>query len=160
MNRSAVIVVVCVSMLAGCATARLYPVQGPLSEQNPTAVYVAKLSGALTSGSFKVILSNGEIGNGRWSQIARPNRSSDSGAPAAASDDMIAAWDTVYGQGFYTAHVLGARLYAKAEVTGNQGTVLHVQMYKPEPVKVEAQSTANIKGVAKDDQGNIYKVAF
>jgi hypothetical protein len=73
---------------------------------------------------------------------------------------MAAEWDTVYGQGFYTSRVLGARLHAKAEVTGNRGTILHVEMYKPEPVGAEAQSAASIKGVAKDDKGNIYKVAF
>jgi hypothetical protein len=56
--------------------------------------------------------------------------------------------------------ILGARLHAKAEVTGNKGSILHFEKYKPEPVKVAAQSAANIKGVAKEDKGNIYKVAL
>jgi len=162
MKRPATAVLLCASLLAGCsATARLYPVQGPLSQQNPAPVYVAKLSGALNSGSFKVILGNGEVGTGRWSVVPRPNKSSDPGNSASpSSGDMATEWDTVYGQGFYTSRVLGARLHAKAEVTGNRGTVLHVEMYKPEPVRAEAQSAASIKGVAKDDKGNIYKVAF
>jgi len=45
------------------------PYKGPLAEQNLTPVYVAKLSDVLNSGSFKVILGNGEAGNGRWSVI-------------------------------------------------------------------------------------------
>ena len=159
MKCSAIFVLLCVSLLSGCATARLYPVQGPLSQQNPAPVYVAKLDGALYSGSFKVILGNGEVGQGRWGMVPRPNKSSDSGYSASpSSGDMATEWDTVYGQGFYTAHVLGAKLHAKAEVTGNQGTVLHVEMYKPD--KVEDRSPGSIKGVAKDDKGNIYKVAF
>jgi hypothetical protein len=43
-------------------------------------------------------------------------------------------------------------------VTGNRGTVLNVELYKPD--KVENTTAAAIKGVAKDDKGNIYKVAF
>jgi hypothetical protein len=71
---------------------------------------------------------------------------------------MASEWDMVYGQGFYVAHVLGARLYARAEITGNRGTVLHAELYKPD--KIEQQDIASIKGVAKDDKGNIYKIAF
>jgi hypothetical protein len=163
MKRLALFVLLCASALSGCATARLYPVQGPLSQQNPLPVYIAKLSGALNSGSFKVTLRNGELGQGRWSVVPRPNKSSDPGSSAPpSSGDMAAEWDTVYGPGFYTAHVLGAKLHAKAAITGNQGTVLHVEMYKPDNAggRAEEQSAANIKGVAKDDRGNIYKVAF
>src|SRR5208283_1619550 len=42
--------------------------------------------------------------------------------------------------------------------TGNRGTVLNVELYKPN--SVENTTTAAIKGVAKDNKGNIYKVAF
>lgn len=159
MKRSAIFLLLGAFLLSGCATARLYPVQGPLSQQNPAPVYVAKLSGALYSGSFKVVLGNGETGQGRWGIVPRPNKSSDPGnAAPPSSSDMAAEWDTVYGLGFYTAHVLGAKLHAKAEVIGNQGTVLHVEMYKPD--REEEESPANVKGVAKDEKGNIYKLAF
>ena len=49
-------------------------------------------------------------------------------------------------------------MHAKGEVTGNQGTVLHLGMYEPD--KLEDWSPGSSKGLAKDDQGNIYKVAF
>jgi hypothetical protein len=53
MRLSALFVLLCVSMLAGCG---FIPYKAPFRAK-PDAVYVAKLSGALNSGSFKVILS-------------------------------------------------------------------------------------------------------
>jgi hypothetical protein len=149
----------CVCTLTGCATARLYPVQGPLSSQNPPPVYVAKFSGAFNSGDLSVVLGGGEVCKGHWAQVPRPNTpQAATTAAAATGDNLSAEWDTVYGTGFYVAHVLGTRLYARAVLTGNRGTTLNVELYKPD--KVENTSVSAIKGVAKDDKGNIYKVAF
>src|SRR5208337_3563936 len=154
-----VLLLLCVSTLSGCATARLYPVQGPLSTKTPVPVYVAKVTGAFNSGNFSVVLGDGELCKGRWAQVTRPNTSSDAtAATAVPANNLSAEWDTVYGTGFYLAHVLGAKLYARAVVTGNRGTVLNVELYKPN--SVENTTTAAIKGVAKDNKGNIYKVAF
>ena len=163
MQRPATMVSLYAFVLAGCsATARLYPVQGPLSQQNPPPVYVARLTDGLHSGKFKVVLSDGEVGNGQWNAVPRPSKSSDSTASASPSNNMAAEWDLVYGQGFYVAHVLGARLYAKAEIAGDRGTVLHAELYRPDRLVTERepQSVASIKGVAKDDKGNVYKIAF
>jgi len=71
---------------------------------------------------------------------------------------MSAEWDAIYGPGFYVAHVLGARLYARAVLTGNQGTVLNVELYKPDTP--ENSNVSSIRGVAKDNRENVYKVAF
>ncbi len=154
-----VLLLLCVSTLSGCATARLYPVQGPLATQTPSPVYVAKFTGAFNSGNFSVVLGDGEVCKGRWAQVPRP-KTSDATTPATAvpANNLAAEWDTVYGTGFYVAHVLGARLYARSVVTGNRGTVLNVELYKPN--SVENTTTAAIKGVAKDNKDNIYKVAF
>ena len=163
MKRLAAMVCLCAFLLAGCsATARLYPVQGPLSRQNPPPVYVARVTDGLRSGNFKVALSDGEVGNGHWNAVPRPAKSSDSTSSALPLDNMAAEWDLVYGQGFYVANVLGARLYAKAEITGDRGTVLHAELYRPDRLAAEreSQSVASVKGVAKDDKGNVYKIAF
>jgi hypothetical protein len=159
MKSRLVLLLLGVFTLSGCATARLYPVQGPLATQTPSPVYVAKFTGAFTSGNFSVVLGDGEVCKGRWAQVPRP-KTSDAATPATAgpANNLSAEWDTVYGTGFYVAHVLGARLYARSVVTGNRGTVLNVELYKPD--KVENTTAAAIKGVAKDDKGNIYKVAF
>ena len=149
----------CVSTLTGCATARLYPIQGPLSMRTPPPVYVAKMTGAFNSGDFSVVIGDGEVCKGRWAQVPRPNTSNAATtASAPPANNLSAEWDTVYGTGFYVAHVLGARLYARAVLTGNRGTILNVELYKPD--KVRDTAVGAIKGVAKDDKGNIYKVAF
>jgi hypothetical protein len=155
------VVLLCVSVLSGCsATARLYPVQGPLSSQTPPPVYVAKMTGAFTSGDFSATLNGSEKCAGRWSQVSRPKVSIDAAAASALpAENMSAEWDTVYGQGFYVAHVLGARLYAKAVLTGNQGTVMNVELYKPDTVQ-NNNNVSTIRGVAKDNHDNVYKVAF
>jgi len=145
-------------LLGGCsATARLYPVQGPLAAQNPPPVFVGKLSDGLHSGTLKVSLDNGEVFQGRWAQVERPAKSNN-GVTAGAANTLATEWDTVYGPGFYVAHVLGSRLYAKSELTGSHGSVLYAELYKPD--KGDEQSISSIKGVAKDDKGNIYKIAF
>jgi len=159
MKRLTLYLCVCAVLLAGCsATAHLYPVQGPLAAQNPPPVFVAKMTDGLHSGNLSVVLNTGEVLRGRWEQVQRPAKPS-SGAASAPSENMSAQWDLVYGQGFYTAHVLGARLYAKSELKGNQGTVLYAELYKPDKIQ-DQQNVASIKGVAKDDKGNIYKIAF
>jgi hypothetical protein len=72
---------------------------------------------------------------------------------------MSSEWDTVYGLGFYVSHVLGSKLYVQAALSGNKGTVLNVEMYRPEVV--EGRNIASsVKGVAKDNRGNIYKLVL
>jgi len=151
------LLLLCISTLSGCATARFYPVQGPLSTQTPPPVYVAKFSGAFNAGDLSVVLDGGELCKGHWATVSRPN-TSEAATTAATADNMSAEWDTVYGTGFYVANVLGERLYARAVLAGNRGTTLRVELYKPD--RIENTSVGMIKGVAKDDKGNIYKVAF
>ena len=150
-----------ISMMLGCThSARLYPVQGPLSEQTPLPVLVAKITGAFTPGDISVVLSDGEKCKGRWAMVPRaqvPKGANTASAPT--TNGMSSVWDTVYGSGFYVAHVLGTRLYAQAVVTGNQGTVLNVEMYKPEG-EHESNPVSAVKGVAKDNKDNIYKLVL
>jgi hypothetical protein len=163
MKSHLVVGLLCVSILWGCsATARLYPVQGPLSTQTPPPVYVAKMTGAFSSGDFSATLNDSEVCKGHWAQVSRPKASIDTAAAASSlpAGNMSAEWDTVYGQGYYVAHVLGARLYAKAELKGDKGTVLSVELYKPDVPDHNNNPTATIRGVAKDNRDNVYKVAF
>lgn len=148
------------SILSGCrATGRLYPVRGPLSAQTPAPVLVAKLTGAFNSGNLSVVLADGEVCKGRWATVPRPRASTGSAAASAApAENMSSEWDTVYGAGFYVSHVLGARLYAHAQLKGDRGSVLDVEMWKPE--EKEGNNVSTIKGVAKDTKDNIYKLAF
>jgi hypothetical protein len=160
MRSRLIVVLLGICVLSGCSlTGRLYPVKGPLSTQSPSPVYVAKVTGLLNSGNFSVVLGGGEVCKGRWQEVPRPKTSGETGTPGnMPATNLSAEWDTVYGTGFYVAHVLGAKLYARAVITGNRGTILSVEMYRSLD---QAQNKAGaLKGVAKDNQGNIYKLAF
>jgi hypothetical protein len=142
---------VTVTILGGCILSvpgGFSPVQGPLSKQPPTT-YAATITG-LFSGTVSVVLDNGEVCTGPWSLVsAAPGTS----APAVTPIDMAADWDSVYGPGYFAAHVLGNKLYARATLTGSKGTVLHVEFSN------ESNTRANTKGVAADNKGNVFKVS-
>lgn len=139
-------------------TARLYPVQGPLSVQKPVPVMIAKITGTFTPGDISVVLSDGEVCKGHWNILnpAKPARNSNTAT--AADNSMSSAWDTIYGPGFYVSRVLGAQYYAQAVVTGNRGTILNVEMYRPSD---DAEKGIGVvKGVAKDNRDNLYKLVL
>lgn len=160
MKRCLIFLLFCSSLLAGCSrTARLYPVQGTLSSQTPLPVYIAKLSGGINSGALTATLDNGDVYQGRWRAIPRPKvTKGQASAIDPSTNTMSAEWDAVYGSGYYVAHVLGTSLYARAELQAAGGKVLHVEMYRP--VGGGNEAAGEIKGVAKDDSGNIFKVVF
>lgn len=150
---------VCVCAMSGCYRyAHLYPIQGPLASQAPPPVFTAKMTGAFNSGSVSVTLANGEVFSGPWKAISVKERAQNATA-AKPAVSLASAWDMVYGQGFYTAHVLGTPLFAQATLTGNQGTLLQVEMYRQEHGGDTAASL-DIKGVAKDSKDNIYKLVI
>jgi hypothetical protein len=142
-------------LMVGCsATARLYPVQGPLMSQAPVPVFTGKFTGALNAGNISFVLSNGEVCQGRWTRIVPVKGAQGAqSAPPPASPGMPAIWDQIYGPGYYVSHVLGMRLHGQASITGNRGTVLTVEFYRPDAVP-------EILGVAKDSNGNVFKMTF
>ena len=122
-------------VLTGCTRqARLYPVQGPVASQQPAPVLIAKFSGSLTSGNMSLVLSDGEKATGTWNLVRRPTPAKGQSVATAAPDNgMPAVWDSVYGQGYYVAHVLGSRLYVQSTLTGEQGTKVFVELHQPFP---------------------------
>jgi len=146
------------TLLAGCISLSVpggfSPVQGPLSQQSQVPTYTAKMSGLL-SGTISVILANGEVCQGPWAFVSKaiPDNTSNSNAASPVPGDLAADWDLVYGPGFYTAHVVGNRLYARATLTGNAGTIMHVELSN------ESNTRGNTKGVAQDEHGNVFKVS-
>jgi len=151
-----------VSTLSGCtASGHLYPVRGPLSTETPTPVYKLKIKDALKSGDISVALDNGETGKSRWKLV--PQDKSPNPAPSTNSEATPAAlsqvWDTIYGPGFYVAKVLGNRLYAQSTITTNRGTILNVEFYEPD-AHANSPEVGAIKGVAKDNKDNLYKLTF
>jgi len=151
MKRKLTSLLFAISTLSGCTAAgHLYPIRGPLSTQSPIPVYNLKMKDALKSGEVSVALDSGETGKSRWKLVPQ-----DKSHTAA----MPEVWDTIYGPGFYVANVLGNRLYAQSTVTTNRGTILDVEFYKPD-AHAQSPEVGAIKGVAKDNKDNIYKLTF
>ncbi|MGB6803488.1 MAG: hypothetical protein WBE31_14575, partial [Candidatus Sulfotelmatobacter sp.] len=61
--------------------------------------------------------------------------------------NLAFAWDAVYGEGFFVAHILGNE-FGQGVFTGNQGTVLQVE------------TLDGRNGVAVDNKGNTYKMVW
>ena len=135
-----------VTALSGCATAHLYPIQGPLASQTPPPIIKMAVSGALNSGTLSATLPNGETCQGTWGLLRQDD---------PTSNKMSAEWDLVYGQGFFVGHVLGTPQFARASLTGNQGTTLAIEFYRP-----GQGSAASIIGIAQDNKGNLFKLTF
>jgi len=146
-----------ICLTVGCAEGRLYPVQGPFSSQSPSPVFTAKMNGGIHSGNISVVLASGEKATGRWEWIQTESPTA-SPAKNPGVESLASVWDAVYGQGFYVSHVLGTKPFARAVVTGDHGTILHMEMYRP--VGEGGEVPVNFRGVARDNKSNIYKVVF
>ena len=150
MKRRLILTLSAAFILLGCGVrATLYPVQGPLSKQNPPITFAAKVKGFNGPGrEITVDFSGGEVLSGSW-ELVRGARDSKGAPPvnASAADSLSAEWDAVYGPGYYSGHILG-KTYERAVLHGNQGTVMTLELYQHE----------DIRGVARDNHDNVFKV--
>ncbi|HKV42541.1 MAG TPA: hypothetical protein VJX67_25290 [Blastocatellia bacterium] len=161
MKKRLCVIVLSVLTMAGCTfTGELYPVQGPLSTQPQSPVLLAKIRARSLNGftptDISVVLTDGEVCKGRWTEVPKGATTADISLPGGS---MSSAWDAVYGSGFYVAHVLGATLYFRAVAIGSRGTLLEVEVFRPLDTDY-ASNWGHVKGVARDNKGNIYKLAF
>lgn len=143
------------SLLAACSTtATLYPIDGPLSKQQPLPVLTAVVDGILgNTGGISMTLPDGERCIGKWSSIAPMSVGfSTASASGTATNGMASVWTTVYGSGFSVRNLPGVNK-GEAMLVGDRGTVIQVEFYT-------GSGTANGSGVAKDNKNNIYKVLF
>lgn len=137
------------AMLAGClliVPGHLYPVQGSLSAQTPIPIYPVTLSGVLNSGSMSATLQGGEVCSGSWAPVQQND-------PSAGK--LSVEWDRIYGEGFFVANILGNPVFARAVLKGTKGTTLNVEFYAPTPGRM-----INVKGIAVDNGGNVFKLTF
>jgi hypothetical protein len=134
-------------------TARLYPV-APANASAP--VIVGKIHGAFDAGTVSFSLPDGEVCKGRWTLVPLPN-STGKDAPS----QLGPVWDQVYGPGYYLAHVVGTRLYARALAVGNRGTTFDIEFHQSATaVTPNANTVASVKGVARDNSNNIFKLTL
>ena len=144
------LVLVAAQLLVGClsVSAGFNPVRGPLSQRTPVPAYIGSMTGVVLSGTITVTLDGGEKCTGPWKQVSKTDPAENVPPPP----DVASQWDAVFGSGYYLAHVLGNGLYMRGIVTGNQGTVLTVE------VSNESNRRGETRGIALDNKGNLFKV--
>jgi hypothetical protein len=152
-----VLVGVCVISGSVIASAqKLYPVRGPLAAKTPPVVIAGHIRRPMFSlGSVFFLLKSwsfpgGETLDGKCVQVkASSLNSAKLGTPSSypPQPDLASAWDAVFGQGYFVAHVMGNTI-GQGIFKGNQGTVLQVE------------SLNGQQGVAVDNKGNIFKLVW
>lgn len=136
------------SLLTGCLVmvpGHLYPVEGPLAAVTPMPIYTVTISGVGNSGTLSTTLGGHSL-RGSWSAL-RPNDPS--------ANRMAADWDQVYGSGFFTAYVLGAPIFVRGVLAAEGQTTLTVEF-----IDSPGDMLVHARGVATDNNGNIYKLTF
>lgn len=148
-----------IAMLTGCYAnmgVRLYPVQGPLAAKAPLPVFPAMLTERSSAGEIRLTLPGGEECQGSFTRLKpEVTQQGETTVNASVSDGMASVWDSVYGQGFYVAHVLGSQYHRVGNATGDHGTVLKIEF-----VEMAERDPVAARGVARDNHQNIYKIVF
>jgi hypothetical protein len=159
------LILLCVCLVSGCdVPGNFYLIQGPSLAGVMPAAFSATFKGDLNyPQGFSAVLAQGEGFQGPWSSIAGQTRRIS--APVPPQPELASAWDMVYGEGFFVAHVVGARFFERTVLTGSKGTALQVEIYRRAHDSDGDWNRRNaapldILGVAQDDKGNTYKVVF
>jgi hypothetical protein len=95
-------------------------------------------------------MSNGEVLKGKCVTVKPSSLNTKTpGTPDSypPQPDLAFAWDTIYGQGYFAAHILGKKIW-QGIFTGDQATVLQVEF-------LDGQH-----GAAVDNKGNVYKAVW
>src|SRR5580692_4731181 len=116
---------------------QLDPVKGPMSLQAPGPFYEGSKGGGTYGYSIKsdfarvksFTYANGEILKGKpeWTTAsaadAQISAAPDSNSP---QQNLIAAWDLIYGPGYYASNIAGKKVL-QGTFTGDKGTTFRVQ---------------------------------
>jgi hypothetical protein len=134
-------------LTAGCSTTvSLFPVEGPLSQENPVPTLQATADGIMgNTGNISLTMPNGESCTGKWSSAAGAGISVGTGS-------LIGTYGSVYGVGTSVSTGTGQNP-GRAFLTCSKGRTIQMEF-------VTGAGTANGFGIAKDNKGNIYKVLF
>lgn len=141
------------AFLSGCSTtATFFPVSGSLSQAKPISPIVATVDGIWgNTGKISLVLTGGESCSGIWSSVAPTSSSANIGfGTASISSNMASAWGSAYGTGFTIGNMASVNR-GEAMLICNKGTTIQVEFFT-------GSGTANGYGVAKDSNGNVFKV--
>jgi hypothetical protein len=135
--------------LTGCVSQNVefYPVEGPLAAQVPLPVIQAKAEGVEgNSGRLTLTRPNGETCSGRWSSAAPQ-------FAAVSSGSLFSIYGgALFGSSVTTGIQPGVN-QGQAFLSCSAGTTMQAEF-------VTGSGTANGYGVAKDSEGNVYRMLF
>lgn len=124
----------------------LYPVQGPYSERTQKPIVNATAHDVQrNTGKFEVTLPNGEMCEGRWSSAAGVMR-------IQSSSSLFTQYGPVVGFDTSVLNVPGVNRGQAMSFCASGQTI--------EAEFVTGSGTANGYGIAKDSDGNVYKMLF
>jgi hypothetical protein len=162
-NSLIALVFVCSAILSGCNfDGKLYAVQGPLAAQQPPPAFPIRFTAGFSkSGGISATLANGKTLKGRWMETAdTPANGTTNPGNGNTPANLSAAWDAVFGGGYYTAHVLGRRDVIRGTLTGEHGTTLTIEAFQAAQNPAPGTAASAVRGVAADSNGNVYKLTF
>jgi hypothetical protein len=134
-------------IIGGCSTTvNFYPVEGPLSKQKSLAVLVANADGINTNtGNMVLTNANGAECRGRWSSVA--------------PQMTTASWGTLFtSYGAISGH--SSSVTNLPGVNRGQAFLVCADNVKFDIEFITGSGTANGTGIAKDSEGNVYKMIF
>jgi len=145
--RSLILLTAC-SFLSGCMSANvsMYPIEGPYSKTTPLPVVKATAIGVENnSGPIKATLPDGQTCQGTWSSVAPQTGQVSTGA-------LFTQYGAVFGSTVSRGIMPGVNK-GQAFMTCSKGTTVDAEYYT-------GSGTANGYGIAKDSNGNVFKMLF
>ena len=145
---------VCTAVIGACfvgacsqnQNVTLYPVQGPYSEQKPLPVLRAVAHNVQrNSGTIEVVMPDGEKCEGKWASAAGQ-------VVGTVHTTLMSQYGPVTGFGTYSG-TSGGTNRGEAFLICDRSTTIQAEFFT-------GSGTANGYGVAKDSNGNVYKMIF
>lgn len=137
----------CCCLLIACSmVASLVPVEGPLSLLRPVPIYKIKAGGTMSGGGKLSVIMDKETCEGRWATA------SDGPAVTFAAGNLISQYGSAYLSG-YSVSQGGGKSPGQGAMTCADGRVIQAEF-------LSSGSTGHGFGIAKDNQGNVYKLIF
>lgn len=128
------------------ANVSLFPTAGPLKNARPAPVLTAVAENVVSnSGPFRLTYPDGDVCEGRWSSLAPQMISVGWGS-------IFSKYGAIAGVSSSVTNLPGVNR-GEAMAICKSGNQLQVEFYT-------GSGTANGVGVAKDDQGNVFKMLF
>ena len=141
------LIVLLVTPLCGCSlTATMIPVEGPLSQLRPVPVIQAKADGIMgNSGNITFTMPDGGECKGRWSSAA-------GAGVTVGSAGLISQHGATHLSGYSVSTGTGQNP-GQALAVCSTGRSIQLEF-------VTGAGTAHGFGIAKDNEGNIYRFVF